>query len=157
MKAEDLKRLKRELVVSCETNDWGMLCVRCKFNGADCRLIVDTGSSRTLFDMPFAVRAFGREAVRRHDYNGKRFKSNLDSMQNDGSCLEVRVDSMLMDNVEFGAFRATVLECDWFNGDGVLGLDMLGRVQTLVSVGGRELVFNPLFRAGRDAVRFSAW
>ena len=105
MKAEDLKRLKRELVVSCETNDRGMLCVRCKVNGADCRLIVDTGSSRTIFDMPFAVRAFGREAVRRHDYKGEKFNSNLDSMQNDGSCLEAHVNSMLIENVEFGACR----------------------------------------------------
>ncbi len=143
LKVEDLKRLGRELVMPCDTNGWGQLVVRCKVNGADCRLIVDTGCSRTIFDMPFAVRAFGREAVRRYDYKGERFKSNLDSMLNDGSCLEVRVDSMLMDNVEFGTFRATVLECDWFDGDGVLGLDMLGRVQTLVSVGGRELVFNP--------------
>ena len=64
LKVEDLKRLKRELAVPCETNDWGQLVVRCQVNGVECRLLVDTGCTLTYFDMPFVERAFGRDAVR---------------------------------------------------------------------------------------------
>ena len=86
LKVEDLKRLKRELAVPCETNGWGQLCVRCQVNGAECRLLVDTGCSYTFFDMPFVERAFGRDAVRSVKAPRAAF-SNIDSIRESGSAL----------------------------------------------------------------------
>ena len=151
LKVEDLKRLKRELAVPCETNGWGQLVVRCQVNGVECRLLVDTGCSYTVFDMPFVERAFGRDAVRSVKDPRAAF-SNIDSIRESGSALNLHGVSMSISGVEFGGLDVTVIDGDWDSDwdekDGILGLDVLGSVPTLVSVGDRKLVFNLRERKG---------
>ena len=151
LKVEDLKRLKRELAVPCETNGWGQLVVRCQVNGVECRLLVDTGCTRTFFDMPFVERAFGRDDVRSVKDPRAAF-SNIDSIRESGSALELHGVSMSISGVEFGGLDVTVIDGDWDSDwdekDGILGLDVLGSVPTLVSVGDRKLVFNLRERKG---------
>lgn len=147
LKAEDLKRLKRELAVPCETNGWGNLFVRCQVNGVECRLLVDTGCSCTFFDMPFVERAFGRDAVR-NVKDPRAATSNIDSFRERGSALKLHGVSMSISGVEFGGLDVPVIDGDWDESDGMLGLDVLGSVPTLVSVGDRKLVFNLRERKG---------
>ena len=151
LKVEDLKRLKRELAVPCETNGCGQLVVRCQVNGVECRLLVDTGCALTYFDMPFVERAFGRDAVRSVKDPRAAF-SNIDSIRESGSALKLHGVSMSISGVEFGGLDVTVIDGDWDSDwdekDGILGLDVLGSVPTLVSVGDRKLVFNLRERKG---------
>lgn len=147
LKVEDLKRLKRELAVPCETNGWGQLFVRCQVNGAECRLLVDTGCSYTFFDMPFVERAFGRDAVR-SEKDPRAATSNIDSFRESGAALKLHGVSVSISGVEFGGLDVTVIDGDWDESDGMLGWDVLGSVPTLLSVGDRKLVFNLRERKG---------
>ena len=102
LKVDDLKRLKRELAVPCETNDWGQLVVRCQVNGVECRLLVDTGCTLTYFDMPVVERAFGRDAVRSVKDPRAAF-SNIDTIRESGSALNLHGVSVPISGVATAA------------------------------------------------------
>ena len=138
----NLNEFQDEVVVPCETDSCGHPFVRCRVNGVDCTLLVDTGCAHTSLEPEFVERAFGKDAILQKK-NTFVF-TNVDAYRDSGTISVFHVGSFQMAGKDFGSFDALV-EGDGIDGcalDGVLGLYVLGHKPTIVSLGDKKLVFN---------------
>ena len=138
----NLNEFQDEVVVPCETDSCGHPFVRCRVNGVDCTLLVDTGCAHTSLEPEFVKRAFGKDAILQKK-NTFVF-TNVDACRDSGTISVFHVGSFQMAGKDFGSFDALV-KGDGIDGcalDGVLGLYVLGHKPTIVSLGDKKLVFN---------------
>ena len=138
----NLNEFEDEVVVPCETDKFGHPFVRCRVNGVDCALIVDTGCSHTFLEPEFVERSFGKDAVLQK--KNTVVYTNVDTYREGGTVSAFHVGSFQMAGKDFGSFDALV-KADKIDGcvlDGLLGLDVFRHKPTIVSLGDKKLVFN---------------
>ena len=132
-----------------------MPLVKCKVEGRDAVLLFDTGATHTTFDVAFVKRTLP---------DAKFEKVLLGGVTNvAGEPSLFHVSSLKVGEAEFGNFDAMALDLSHLAPgmagriDGVLGMNVIGRVATVVSLGSRRVVFSPgndvRGRFGKMAVR----
>ena len=118
-----------------------MPIVRGEVDGKPCTLLFDTGATHTTLDKGF---------VERELKDRKLEKVVLAGVTNvEGAPSLVHADSFKVGPAEFCDFDVMVLDISHFQKgigekiDGVIGMNVVGRVTTLVSLGSGEVVFAP--------------
>jgi len=138
----NLNEFEDEVVVPCETDSCGHPFVRCRVNGVDCTLLVDTGTTHMSLEPEFLERAFGKNAFLQK--KNTFVNTNIDDYR-EGSTLSVfHVGSLQMAGKDFGSIDALVKggKMDGCALDGILGIYVFGHKPTIVSLGDKKLVFN---------------
>ena len=118
-----------------------MPLVKCRLEGRDAVLLFDTGATHTTFDVGFVKRVLP----------GTKFeKVLLGGVTNvAGEPSLFHVSSLKVGEAEFGNFDAMALDLSHLAPgmegriDGVLGMNVIGRVATFVSLSSRRVVFSP--------------
>ena len=115
--------------------------VAATLEGRKCNLLFDTGATHTTFDIGF---------VRRELPEAKLEAVVLAGATNvEGAPRIFRVGSMKLGDAEFGGFSAMALDISHLvpgigaKVDGIVGMNVIGRVPSLVSLGSGEVVFAP--------------
>lgn len=120
--------------------------VDCELDGHKCRMLVDTGSTASVVYEAFAKRFLGGVKQKEND-GGVVMTTNLKSRFG-----RAEVASFKVGDADFGAFKiGTIPGKEEYVEDGILGIDVLNRVPTLLSLTGGRLVFNP---DGEDTAGF---
>ena len=118
-----------------------MPIVRGEVDGKPCTLLFDTGATHTTLDRGFVERELKEHKLEKVVLAGVTNVEGLPSLVHAGS-FKVGV-------AEFGDFDVMVLDISHFQKgigekiDGVIGMNVIGRVTTLVSLGAGEVVFAP--------------
>ena len=115
--------------------------VTCRVNGRKCKMLVDTGAPYSRLSRAFYNKHFAGTPSKK-DENGKKDKGDW-----------FFSDSFKVGDADFGKVKFGFLSASQFGNsfDGVLGKNILIVQPTLLSVGGRKLIFNP---DGRDCAGF---
>ena len=141
--ANDLpKGAPSERVVVPLSKEGGKSCrriVECELDGQKCRMLIDTGASASAVSKDFVERRLGDDRLK----TPARSKSAKRSTNIRVQTYRVELASFKVGDADFGKFRMCSFKCGGKEYDGILGMDVLGRVPTLLSLGGDKLVFNP--------------
>ncbi len=115
--------------------------VSAEIDGRKCSLLFDTGATHTTFDIGF---------VRRELPDAKLGEVMLAGTTNvEGAPRIFHARSLRMGDAEFGEFEAMALDISHLmpgigvKVDGIVGMNVIGRVPALVSLGTGKVVFNP--------------
>lgn len=118
-----------------------MPLVKCKVDGRDAVMIFDTGATHTTFDVGFVKRVLPGTKFEKVVLGGVTNVAGEPSL--------FHVSSLKVGEAEFGDFDAMVLDLSHFAPemagriDGIVGMNVIGRVATFVSLGSRRVVFSP--------------
>ena len=118
-----------------------MPLVRGEVDGKACTLLFDTGATHATLDRGFVERELKGRKLEKVVLAGVTNVEGLPSL--------MHVDSLKVGAAEFCDFDVMVLDIAHLHEgigekiDGVLGMNVIGRVMTLVSLGGGEVVFSP--------------
>lgn len=118
-----------------------MPIVRGEVDGKPCTLLFDTGATHTTLDRGFVERELKDHKLEKVVLAGVTNVEGLPSL--------VHADSFKVGAAEFCDFDVMVLDISHFPKgigekiDGVIGMNVVGRVTTLVSLGAGEVVFAP--------------
>ena len=118
-----------------------MPIVRGEVDGKPCTLLFDTGATHTTLDRGFVERELKNHKIEKVVLAGVTNVEGLPSL--------MHVDSFKVGAAEFCDFDVMVLDISHFPKgigekiDGVIGMNVIGRVTTLVSLGAGEVVFAP--------------
>jgi len=118
--------------------------VSATLNGRECNLLFDTGATHTTFDIGFMRRALPEVRLDHVVLGGD---TNVE-----GAPKIFHVDSLKLGDAAFGGFEAMALDISHLvpgigvKVDGIVGMNVIGRVPALVSLGSGKAVFLP----GRD-------
>ena len=118
-----------------------MPLVKCKLEGRDAVLLFDTGATHTTFDVGFVKRVLPGAKFEKVVLGGVTNVAGQPSL--------FHVSSLKVGEAEFGDFDAMALDLSHLAPgmagriDGVLGMNVIGRVATFVSLGSRRVVFSP--------------
>lgn len=136
-----------------------MAFVKAALDGRECTLLFDTGATHTTFDIGF---------VKRELPGVKLGEVMLAGETNVGGVPKIfRAKSLKIGEAEFRGFHAMALDISQLgprigtNVEGIVGMNIIGRVPALVSFGGRKVVFSPgpedlaWFSGGRGAARIA--
>ena len=113
--------------------------VECELDGQKCRMLIDTGASASAVSKDFVERCLGEERLKKP----ARSKSAKRSSNIRVETYRVALASFKVGGADFGEFRICSFQLGRKGYDGILGMDVLGRIPTLLSLGGDKLVFNP--------------
>lgn len=112
-----------------------------ELNGKKCNLLFDTGATHTTFDIGFLQRELPETKLGEVMLAGKTNVRNAPKI--------FHADSLKLGNAEFGEFKAMALDISHLmpgigvKVDGIVGMNVIGCVPTLVSLGSKKAVFNP--------------
>lgn len=112
-----------------------------ELNGKKCNLLFDTGATHTTFDIGFLQRELPETKLGEVMLAGKTNVRNAPKI--------FHADSLKLGNAEFGEFKAMALDISHLmpgigvKVDGIVGMNVIGCVPTLVSLGSNNAVFNP--------------
>lgn len=118
-----------------------MPLVKCKVDGRDAVMIFDTGATHTTFDVGFVKRVLPDTKFEKVVLGGVTNVAGEPSL--------FHVSSLKVGEAEFGDFDAMALDLSHFAPemagriDGIVGMNVIGRVATFVSLGSRRVVFSP--------------
>lgn len=118
-----------------------MPLVKCKVDGRDAVMIFDTGATHTTFDVGFVKRVLPGTKFEKVVLGGVTNVAGEPSL--------FHVSSLKVGEAEFGDFDAMALDLSHFAPemagriDGIVGMNVIGRVATFVSLGSRRVVFSP--------------
>ena len=118
-----------------------MPIVRGEVDGKPCTLLFDTGATHTTLDRGFVERELKDHKLEKVVLAGA---TNVE-----GSPSLLRIASFKVGTAEFADFDVMALDIAHLHGgigekvDGVIGMNVIGRVLTLVSLGSGEVVFSP--------------
>ena len=118
-----------------------MPIVRGEVDGKPCTLLFDTGATHTTLDKGFVERELKNHKIEKVVLAGVTNVEGLPSL--------VHADSFKVGTAEFTDFDVMALDIAHLHGgigekvDGVIGMNVIGRVLTLVSLGSGEVVFSP--------------
>ena len=118
-----------------------MPLVKCKVDGRDAVMIFDTGATHTTFDVGFVKRVLPGTKFEKVVLGGVTNVAGEPSL--------FHVSSLKVGEAEFGDFDAMALDLSHFAPemagriDGIVGMNIIGRVATFVSLGSRRVVFSP--------------
>ena len=118
-----------------------MPIVRGEVDGKPCTLLFDTGATHTTLDRGFVERELKEHKLEKVVLAGVTNVEGLPSL--------VHAGSFKVGMAKFGDFDVMVLDISHFQKgigekiDGVVGMNVIGRVTTLVSLGAGEVVFAP--------------
>lgn len=127
--------------VAVRVLDNNMPLVRGEVDGRPCTLLFDTGATHTTLDRGFVTREFPDRKLEKVMLAGE---TNVE-----GSPSLLHVASLKVGAAGFGDFDMMVLDMAHLSDgigekvDGVVGMNVIGRVMTLVSLGSGEVVFSP--------------
>ena len=113
-------------------------------DGRPCTLLFDTGATHTTFDLGFVKREFPDAKLEHVLLAGATNVEKQPQLFNAGS--------LKIGEAEFAGFSAMALDISHLAGgvgvriDGIAGMNVIGRVRTLVSLGGKEIFFAPSAR-----------
>ena len=118
-----------------------MVFVQASLDGRACTLLFDTGATHTTFDVGFLKRELPEVKLGDVMLAGETNVEGVPKI--------FRVKSLKMGEAEFRGFHAMALDIAHLgtgigtNVDGVVGMNVIGRVPALVSLGSRKVVFAP--------------
>lgn len=118
-----------------------MPLVSAELNGVACTLLLDTGATHTTFNMDFVRNAFPDAVLTPVMLMGDSNVASAPSFFN--------VESLKLGDAEFSGFGAMALGLAHLHAgigervDGVIGMNVIGRVPSLISLCGGEIVFCP--------------
>lgn len=115
--------------------------VSATLNGKKCNLLFDTGATHTTFDIGFLQRELPGIKLGEVMLAGKSNVRKAPKI--------FHADSLKLGNAEFAEFKAMALDISHLMSgigvrvDGIVGMNVIGCVPTLVSLGSKKAVFNP--------------
>ena len=130
-----------EVAVAVRVLRNNMPLVAASVDGRPCTLLFDTGATHTTLDRGFVERELGDHRLEKVVLAGD---TNVD-----GAPSLVHVGAFKVGAAEFADFDVMVLDISHLPKgigeriDGVVGMNVVGRVMTLVSLGAGEVVFSP--------------
>ena len=118
-----------------------MAFVRATLEGRECTLLFDTGATHTTFDIGFLKRELPDKKL------GEVMLAGTTNVEGAPKIFAVR--SLKIGEAEFASFYGMALDISHLGAgigakvDGILGMNVIGRVPSLVSFGARKVVFAP--------------
>ena len=118
-----------------------MPLVRATVNGKPCTLLFDTGASHTTLDLGFVTNALPDVALQEIQLGGST------NVRTRPRCFEA--ESLTLGDAAFGRFTMMVLGLGHLSAgvgvrvDGILGMNVIGRVPSVLSLHDRRATFNP--------------